>query len=187
MMLARCVVARSEPEGIKTVTEEPAPPGDHSRARARSKKSKSGIRRDQRPQRVRHCIHLLLTRQWKKGLTIHELSVKWKTNPRTVMGYASEASRVIHAEVAIDEEAKAVLLSGIDSIALEAHEIVEAALKERKYGEAGKLLSVKLDALKAYADISGAKAATKVEVSNNLTDLMDQVHREQELQSKTTA
>lgn len=183
------------------------PKPEPSRARVKKRKKPKPARRDQKPHRVRHCMRLMAQGLWIGGLTADELATKWGVTLRSVESYAAEASRRIREGVMLDEEMRSQVLSTIQSIATEANELGKKAMTAAQpmpglngapdrppkpqaitdaVNAAAKALSVKLDAVKAFADVSGAKAATKVEVSNNLTDLMDQVHREQELQSKTT-
>lgn len=192
-----------EPES-ECADQKPEP----SRARRKKRKKPKPARRDQKPHRVRHCMRLMAQGLWVAGLTADELATKWGVTLRSMESYAAEASRRIREGVMLDDEMRGQVLSTIQSIATEANELGKLARTAAEptpgvngapakpprpqaitdaVNAASKALSVKLDAVKAFADISGAKAATKVEVSNNLTELMDQVHREQELQSKTPA
>lgn len=188
-------------------------PPQSSDSRARGKKKAKG-KNDVRPSRVRHVMHLMGKGLWLGAITSEALMSRWKVSSNTMKSYAAEASRRIREGIMLDEELRAQVLSTIQSIAIDADEIAKLARKaaepvppppnappgtpakppkSQSITEAAnslsKALSVKLDAVKAFADISGAKAATKVEISNNLTDLMDKVHQEheQELRSKTPA
>jgi len=86
-----------------------------------------------------------------------------------------------------DPELKARVMSSIESVASDAHDLAVLArkgiakddkgnVKPRSVGDvvqaASKALQVKLDALKLFADVSGAKSPSKHQVETNIGELI---------------
>jgi hypothetical protein len=172
---------------------EPSRAPTRKRGSGKKRKKPRPAIRDQKPHRVRHCMRLMSQGLWISGLTAEELANKWGVTMRSMESYAAEASRRIREGIMLDDELRGQVLSTIQSIQAEAHEIEQLALMASKpvpaigdepahpawpksisesANAASMALRVKLDAVKAFAEISGAKAVTKIEVSNNLGELL---------------
>lgn len=153
---------------------------ERSRARTRTKAGKKPKPiKDDKPRRVRHCMHLMATGQWIPAITVVELAKLWKISERSVEGDAGEASRRIREGVMLDDDLRASVVATLQDIAKSAGEIVRLSNRTKQPRTAVEALRTKIDAVKAMAAIAGVEKAHKVELTGNtLDDLFALAHSE---------
>lgn len=127
--------------------------------------------------RVAFIAGLMRNLQWRRGVTGDELATKWRIAAGTVGKDAAEAHRIVLAEVGdpdavtvkvctalekvIDDSLREADGAQIKSVDHEGHEVF------LDYDPAKPRRNI-IDAAKAWAEITGAKAAMRVQVSGSI-------------------
>lgn len=101
-------------------------------------------------ERVDHIAALMRSFEWETGRTYKELAKLWDVSPSTVRDYSSEASRRVRSEVTNPEEVSR-------DVCLSLREAVTACRVKKDWTRMTK-------AAEAWATISGAKAAERVDM-----------------------
>ena len=134
--------------------------------------------------RVAHIAKMMRALEWRRGDSVAALAEAWGLAVATVEGHSAEASRLVYAEIASPEAVSVKVCTALDRVIDDSlRDAAGAQIKSRDSSgdevfldyDPSKARKVVVDAARAWAEISGAKAASRVELSGSvsLEDLAD--------------
>jgi hypothetical protein len=101
--------------------------------------------------RIEHICKMMRTLRWRRGETVTVLAVEWDLSEKRIRELSAEASKRVRAEIMDPDEVSATVGAAVA-------EVLQRSLADDDRKSA-------IDAAKAWADISGAKAPQRVEAT----------------------
>ena len=112
----------------------------------------NGIAPPDREGRVQMCMKLMRAGKWRRGRTDRNLAAHWGIHIDTIQSYSAEAFRRVRSEITDPDSVQTTICTALEDIIHEA----------RGKGLAGHRSII--EAGKAWAQISGAGAPTRIEL-----------------------